>query len=173
MWSVMSSAAVLLLGPHVDQLVASFCEGCQGVAGRFGRRIGNRPHRPCEDGEHAGVDRIGFCQPHAGAGEVAGTGRIDTGKPYSGLAQHFSQRTVIDAGGLEHDEHIVSAPPTRHLLCDGLWRVGDALGLADGIIKNIEHGFGDVDSDAAKGYDHGACPCDARSVAAASCNCSG
>src|SRR5258707_8630221 len=55
----------------------------------------------------------------------------------------------------------------------GLWRVGDALGLTDGIIKNVERMLGDVDSDAAKGEDHGACPCDARSVGAASCNCSG
>ncbi len=33
----------------------------------------------------------------------------------------------------------------------GLWRVGDALGLTDGIIKNVERMLGDVDSDAAKG----------------------
>ncbi|WP_210191225.1 hypothetical protein, partial [Bradyrhizobium mercantei] len=42
-----------------------------------------------------------------------------------------------------------------------------------GLIENIEVMFGDVDSDVTKGYDHGACPCDARSVGAASCNCSG
>jgi len=57
--------------------------------------------------------------------------------------------TVVDAGRLKHDEY-VAALPTRHLLRDGLWRVGNALSIAHGVIENIEHMFGDVDSDIAK-----------------------
>lgn len=63
--------------------------------------------------------------------------------------QHLGKFPVVDACGLEQDEY-VAASPTRHLLCDGLWRVGDALGLAGRIIKNVERMLGDVDSDAAK-----------------------
>src|SRR4051794_14118762 len=88
-------------------------------------------------------------------------------------AAHSASRSleVVDAGGLKDDQRIAS--PTRHQLCNGMWRVGDTFRHADAFIEDIEMTFGDVDSDAAKSYDHGACPCDARSVGAASCNCSG
>ena len=51
--------------------------------------------------------------------------------------------------------------------------VGDALGLVGAVVVDVEMRFGDVDSDEPVGYGHGACPCGARSVGAASCNCSG
>src|SRR5512133_2136488 len=86
-------------------------------------------------------------------------------------ARSAAKLEVVDAGGLKDDQRIAS--PTRHQLCDGMWGVGDAFRHADAFIEDIKMMFGDVDSDATRGYDHGACPCDARSVGAASCNCSG
>src|SRR6202012_1844217 len=98
-------------------------------------------------------------------------GRIDPGEADAGLTERLAEFAVIDAGGFEDDKCIAS--PTRHQLCDGMWHVGDAFRCTDGFVEDIEMMFGDVDSDATMGYDHGACPCDARSVGAASCNCSG
>ena len=56
---------------------------------------------------------------------------------------------VVDPGCLEDNKYI-AASPTRHLLCEGPWRVGDALGDTDGFVEDIEGMLGNVDSDAAK-----------------------
>ena len=54
------AAPVLLLGPHLDHLIAPFCKLGQGVALGAGRRIRGGRHRAGESGKRAGVDRIGF-----------------------------------------------------------------------------------------------------------------
>jgi hypothetical protein len=113
------AAAVFLLCPYLDQLIAPLGKRGQGAACGFRRRLHRRHHFASKDGEHAGVDRVGFGEPPVGSGEVAGAGGIDASKPYVGLAQCFGKFAVIDAGGLEYDEHI-AASPARHSLCDGL-----------------------------------------------------
>src|SRR5690606_28160062 len=50
--------------------------------------------------------------------------------------------------------------------------IGDAP-MAGARVEEIEVMLGDIDSDAQRGYAHGAWSCDARSGGAASCNCSG
>ena len=165
------ASPVLLLRAHEDQLVSPFCKPCQGIAGGIGDLLGGRLHGSRKSCQHPRIDRISLGELAAGTCEVARPGRVDPGKADSGLAQHLAKFEVIDARGLEDDQHIAS--PTRRDLCDGLRRVGDALRKGQAFIEDIEILFGDVDSDATKGYDHDACPCDARSVGAASCNCSG
>ena len=100
-------------------------------------------HGAGEGGEHSGVDRVGLGEPAAGTGKVAGAGRIDAGKADIGRTQGLGKLEVVDAGGLEHDQRIAS--PTRHQLCDGMWRVGDVVRQADGIIEDVEMTFGDVE----------------------------
>ena len=152
-------------------MIPPFCQSRQGVAGRRRDLLGGRPHGAREGGEHPRVDRVGLGELAAGTGKVASPGRIDPGKADVGRTQRRAKLEVVDAGGLKDDQRIAS--PTRHQLCDGMWGVGDAFRHADAFIEDIKMMFGDVDSDATRGYDHGACPCDARSVGAASCNCSG
>ena len=118
-----------------------------------------------------GVDRIGLGELAAGPGKVASTGRVDPGEADTSLTQGLPQSEVINTGGFEHYQRIAS--PTRHQIRDGMRRIVDALRRADRFIEDIKMMFGDVDSDAVRGYSHGACPCGARSVGAASCNCSG
>ena len=129
-------------------MVPPFCEPRQCVAG--GRRglLGGRLHGTPKGRQHSRVDRIGLGELAAGTGKVAGTSRIDPGKADAGLTQRLAKREVVDTRGLKDHQRIAS--PTRHQLCDGLWRVGDALRHAYGFIKNIEMVFGDVDSDATK-----------------------
>ena len=118
------AAAVLLLGAHEDQLIAPLCQPCEGVAGRCGDLLGGGLHGTGKGRQHSRVNRIGFGELAACTGKVTGTGRVDPGEADAGLTQRLAELEVIDTGGLKDDQRIAS--PTRHQLCDGLCRVGDA-----------------------------------------------
>ena len=72
-----------------------------------------------------------------------------------------AERAVIVAGRLVDDDAALLSEPAS----EGgqrLWLVAHPACAVHGV-ENVEHGFGNVDSDENRGYDHVACPCDARS----------
>ena len=139
------AAAVVLLQAHENELIAPLGQRREFVARRCARHIGRQWQRAAESCQHLRVDRIGFGEAAAGTGERTSARRVDAGKADPGFAQGAGQRTVVDAGGFKHDKGI-SASPARRQPGNGLRRVGDALGNARAFVKNVEHGFGDVDS---------------------------
>ena len=91
---------------------------------------------------------------------------IDAGMGDAALrSSAWPQQAVVGAGGLEQDEGAGcgEALGQRRRSASGVLAM--ALGPAGCAIEDIEMVFGDVDSDEARGYDHGACPCGARSAA--------
>ena len=111
-------------------------------------------------------------EPSGGAGEVAGAGRIDTGKRDMSGRQGSSQAGIVGTGRLEEDQPVLVLPAVDQR-CESRRFIGDPFGLAERIVKNVEMVFGDVATDKARLYGHGAYPCAARSGGAASINCSG
>jgi hypothetical protein len=105
------------------------------------------------DSQHLRIDRIGL-------GEEAGH------------RQDMAQIEIVPSGRLEQHEGVTLRPVVGQL-SHGSRCIIAPDGHAGCRIKHIQMMLGDIDSNKAKGYDHGAYPCAARSVAAASINCSG
>ena len=152
-------------GAHGDELIASFMQAGKsfpgGVAAWRGLRGERLPHRR----QHFRIHRIGFRQETCGAGEVAGAGWIDPGIGQALCVEDRSQMAIIMARRLEDREGLLASLQPFRQGADGLAAVWKALGPPALRIKNVEMGFGDVDSDYARVYNHGACPCDAGSAA--------
>src|SRR5581483_1425274 len=119
-----------------------------------------------------GVDRMGLGEKAGRTGEVTGAARVDAGKRDAGGVEGLGETTIVGTRGLK--QHTPPCPPP------GLDKRGDrrrrvrqpdrpsGTGLED-----VKVMFSDIDSDHARSYVHRACSCAARSVAAASINCSG
>ena len=164
--------ALLVVGPGCHQLVAAALQASQTLAQRIGCLARRQRQRPAHAGEQAGVDGIGLGKRRCGTGKVARTRRVDAHVGDIGGLERAAQGAIVASRRLEYHAQVRTRPPRQH----GGYRhrtVGDALGLACCVVVDVEMRFADVDSDEPVGYGHGACPCGARSVGAASCNCSG
>jgi hypothetical protein len=93
-------------------------------------------------------------------------------KPLNYNFQPGSQAGIVGTGRLEEDQPVLVLPAVDQR-CESRRFIGDPFGLAERIVKNVEMVFGDVATDKARLYGHGAYPCAARSGDAASINCSG
>jgi len=165
-------AARAFLLAHGHELVAALVQDGQPFTFGIAGKVDARCHPCAEFGQHARVDRVGLGPPAERLGEIPRLLRIDPGMGDSRRVECGTQGGVVMAGGFEH--HQASAPAQlggepRHL---GL-SVGQTADVAAARVEDIEMPFGDIDSNGLRVYGHGACPCDARSVGAASSNCSG
>jgi hypothetical protein len=165
-------ATSALLLSHADQLVPAFVQQDQALASLIKRRRGPWPQRQAQARQHPGVDRVGLGQEAGGTSEVASLGGIDPRVPQAGRVQRLPQRHVVAACGLEDDEAALLSPaPDKSPDLVGL--VSQPLASIQGGVEHVEMMLGHIDPDHIRVYGHRACPCDARSAATASCNCSG
>jgi hypothetical protein len=123
-------------------------------------------------GEHPGIDRIRFGKKAGRAREVTRPSWVHPREPDAVIRQGASQLPVVVTGRLEHHQNVL-IPPAIDQAGDDKQRIGDALIRPATALKHVKVSFGDIDSNEARVYDHGAYPCAARSVAAASINCAG
>lgn len=101
----------------------------------------------------------------AAAGEVAGLLGIDAGIGDVPRIEDVAQVLIIGAGRLEEGKAVLSRDKPLCQGAGGLAAIGEALRPPTLGVEDVEMGFGDVDSNNIRVYDHGACPCDARSGA--------
>ena len=168
--------AFVLAGPLLlargDELIAALVQGGHRLTLRIGRRLRLGPQALSHGGEHARVDGIGLGKEARGSGEVAGPSRVDAREGDAGRYEHSGERSIIASGRLEQNEGFALAPGGE-LGHQGGRGIGETLTASKLGIEHVEMVLGNVDSDDARVYVHGAYPCAARSGDAASINCSG
>ncbi len=163
----------MLLLAHLDELVAAPRKALKFNAGMVARNLTAQLHPSAHFSEHARIDRVGLGFQPTGAGKVACLFGIDAGMRNTCLRQAVAQRGVIVSRRFEHDEAIATDKALGQLGNSG-GRIGQApCRRTFHLVKNIEVGFCDIDSDNIRVYGHAACPHGARSALTASCNCSG
>jgi hypothetical protein len=158
--ALLDEADFLLLA-HGDELVAPALPFGQALTRRIARLDGRQVEAAVHFGEHAGIHRVGLGAPADGPGKVTGLLGVDPGIGQTRLLQLLPQQGVTAAGGLQDDEAGPGQAGDHRR--DRIQGIRDAL-VAEAFGKNVESGFGNVDSDENRSYHDGAWPCDARSV---------
>ena len=96
--------AVLLRGPHADQLLAAPQEGAQLLRLGVRQRPGRRADHVGKVGQGARIQRIRFGQLARGAGKIADLTRVHDDHGQARRGQGAGHRTLQAARGFQHNQ---------------------------------------------------------------------
>ena len=141
--------AVLLRGPHDDQLLAAPQEGAQLLRLGVGQRARRRADHVGKVGQGAGIQRIRFGQLARGAGKIADLARVHDDHGQARRGQGAGHRTLQAAGGFQHNEGGVEGLHPVHERRHPAGIVRDGPALPGGAQGNVQLGFGHINTDKA------------------------
>ena len=139
--------AVLLRGPHDDQLLAAPKQGAQLLRLGVGQRAGRRADHVGTVRQGAGIQRIRFGQLARGAGKIAGLPRVHDDHGQARRGQGARHRALQAARGFQHNQGGVEGLHPVHERRHPAGIVGDGPPLSRGAQGNVQLGFGHIKTD--------------------------
>ena len=133
--------AVLLRGPHADQLLAAPQEGAQLLRLGVRQRPGRRADHVGKMRQRAGIQRIRLGQLPRGTRKIARLPRVDHDDGQARRGQRRRGGPLQAAGGFQHNQGGVEGLQPFHERHDSTGIVRDGPALPGGAQRNIQLGF--------------------------------
>jgi hypothetical protein len=138
--------AVVLRGPHADQLLAAPKEGAQLLRLGVGQWARRRADHVGKMRQYAGIQRIGLGQLPGGARKIARLPRVDDDDGEAGRRQRRRGGPLQATGGFQHNQGGVEGLQPFHERHDSIGIVRNGPPLPGGAYGNVQLGFGHINT---------------------------
>ena len=141
------AAAVSFSRSQLDQLPAARHQLVQFVLFFVGLSHRSRTNLIAKTSDDSSVDAVGFGEDAKSFGKVTNLSRIDDGHEMTSLHQFADQALFVPARGFDDDQACLLRRKLGDQLLISIGMVGNGFVERRGPIRDIQLGFGNVDSD--------------------------